>query len=267
MPQDSEAYKKNPSLAVLLIGPPLVGKTNTAFQFPDPYILDADDKMLNAVTRFPDKKFKWDCPLRKPDGTPIPDIDQWQYVQDACINPALKDPWIKTIIIDSASAVNEMIKRHIMKHPTPGSKGPLMVGGEKVMEMSQWQPFGDIWRRLIMGCRASGKILIVTAHERVEKDEMSGQLMYRPLVPGAFGDGMGGLFTDVWHCEAEVGPDLKNPGKTKTNYKVRTQPTARIVLGSGLQMPALLDQDEVWPEASKRLNLVPEVKAEPATKA
>ena len=242
---------------MLLIGPPLAGKTNTLFQFPDPWIGDADDKMGNAVHRFPGKTFWFDQFNRKPvkdkegkftgEYVKVEPELQWMYFND-CLNEALKSPLVRTIGLDSLSALTDMLIQHILK--VSGSK--LNLGGIPMMEKSHWGPFRDIMKRTIMGIRSYGKNLVVVAHETVDKDDLTGAIMNRPLVPGELKSNLGGMFTDVWHQESREVPDPKNPGKLMRKYFVRTQPLANFPLGTSLpDLP--LEFEVTWPEIEKRL--------------
>jgi hypothetical protein len=169
----------------------------------------------------------------------IDEKDQWQYAAD-CINAALKIPEIRTIVIDSVTSASDMLIHHILKFGTK-----LTVAGRPTMEMQHWGPFQMIWKQLIMGIRASGKMLVVICHERLVEDGLSGATMLRPLIGGTLKDNLGGMFTDVWHAENRIKPDLKKPGEFVTGYYVRTRPTTQITLGTSLDdLPAEFEVTE-----------------------
>lgn len=221
-------YAAKPSFALLLQGPPLSGKTNVAMAFPDPYFLDADDKLANAVKRYPGKRFWYDCPARRNGEIAIELKDQWAYGAE-CINAAIKSTDIKTIVLDSGSAIGDMIIAHILKFGTK-----LTIAGRPSMEMQHWGPYQDIWKATVMGIRASGKKLIVIVHDSITEDALTGETIVRPLIKGALKDGFGGMFTDIWHAETKVKPDPKKPGQMTTEYYVRTTPNAKFTLGNSL---------------------------------
>lgn len=239
----SNQFSLNTSIAVLLLGPPLSGKTNVAFQFPDPYFLDCDDKLTNAVVRNAGKKFWYDCPLRKAvnkvgGGTEfvaVEDILRWEESVSR-LKEAGASPDVKTIVIDSVTSLNAMIFQHILRFPST-AKVPLQVGGIKVMDQSMWGPYRDLWTRLIMGLRGTGKLVVCIAHDTVDKDEITGTLSYRPSWAGQLKDTGAGLFTDVWHCESRNVPDPTKSGQMKTEYFVRTHPTPMMALGNSLGLP------------------------------
>lgn len=226
-------YSAATQFALLLIGPPLAGKTNVAMNFPDPYFLDADDKLANAAARHPGKRFWYDCPLRRDGKTSIPLPEQWGYVSE-CINAAIKVPEIRTIVLDSATALSDMLIAHILKFGTK-----LTIAGQPSMEMQHWGPFAAIWKKLIMGIRASGKMLVLISHERVIEDQLNGSKSIGPLIGGSLKDNLGSMFTDVWHAEHRTKPNREKPGQMTTEYFVRTQPFANMTLGTSLKdLPA-----------------------------
>lgn len=230
-------FKAKPSFALLLQGPPLSGKTNVAMQFPRPYFLDADDKLLNAVMLNKDKKFFFDCPLRNSKGVVEPE-KRWDY-SIACIKEACASPEVDTVVIDSVTSLGTILTQHILQYPST-SKVELKVGGMKVMDMSMWGPYRDLWTRLIMYVRGSGKMAVFCAHEVTDKDEISGAMSYRPSFQGQLKDTGAGLFTDVWCTETR---QVMQDGKPATEYLIRTQPTSMRALGNSLKLPATFKFD------------------------
>lgn len=227
-------------LALLLVGPPLSGKTNVAMSFPDPYFISTDHKLNNAVTRFPGKKFFYDFgDVDTETGVAIPADKRWNRMVEL-IKTASKDPDIKTIVIDNMTDVAAYLIDHIIA--AGGSK--LVVGGEKVMQIEHWQPFMILMTRLIVALKSTNKFIVVCAHELVEKDEISGTLTYRPSVPGRLRDTLGAYFTDVWRTETET-------TTSGTVYRVRTAPTARMSLGTQFALPA--NFVFTWPEFEKAM--------------
>lgn len=233
--QSSTQFKLSPQFALALIGAPFSGKTNLAFQFPRPYILDADDKLTNAVQRFPGRDFHFDCPLRRPDGMPVPETQRWTYATE-CLKLALVSPDVDTIVLDSASALSDFLITHILQYPSTATKS-LMVGGIKVMDQSMWGPFRDLWKKLVMACRASGKLVVVCVHEEFDTDETTKIRTHRPLIPGSLKSNFNSMFTDVWRCETMLEPDKAHPGKLKTVYRVRTEATPLLSLGNAWGLP------------------------------
>lgn len=219
-------YSPSNDFGLLLVGPPLSGKTTVAMQFPDPYIISTDHKIKNAVSRLPNGKLWWFDYVDVDDtGAVLSPDKHWTRATDL-LKKAMSDPRIRTIIWDNLSDLSTMLQTHIIS--ASNSSKQLSVAGEKVMEMSQWQPFKLLMQRSIALARSSGKIFIVCCHEAIDKDEVTGTLTYRPLVPGQLRDQLGGFFTDVWRTEVET-----TPGKPP-KYFVRTSPTPRMALGNSV---------------------------------
>lgn len=224
-------YRTTTDFALLLVGPPFSGKTNTAMAFEKPYFLDCDAKLSNAISRFKDKEFFYDIVDTDDNGNTVPEAQRWTRLTTLAKLAAV-DPRPRTLVVDSLSKVSTYLIDHIIANG--GSK--LTVGGEKVMEQQHWQPFKILMTRFITTLRASKKLVIFTAHEKVDKDEVTGVLNYQPLIPGQLANNIGMYFTDVWRCDAVPAVD-STKGTMYTKYTVRTQPTARMMLGTSLGLP------------------------------
>lgn len=224
-----DQFKPINDLGVLLVGPPLSGKTCVAMQFPAPYIISTDHKIKNAVQLLPPGKQWWfDYVDTDDNGKPVAEADQWTRAT-TLLKKGCADPNVQTVIWDNLSDLSGILQSHIIANG--GTK--LRVGGEQVFEMSHWQPFKLLLQRAIAYARGSGKIFVLCCHETVERDEVSGMLTYLPLIPGQLRGQLGGYFTDVWRTEVDV-----VPGKPP-RYYVRTTPTPRQALGhSVLGLPS-----------------------------
>ena len=241
--QNQANYKPNNDFGLLLIGPPLSGKTTVAMQFPDPYIISTDHKIKNAIRSLPkDKKWYFDYVDVDDNNKLIEPELQWKRATDL-LKKGCVDPNVKTVIWDNLSDLSGILQNHIIANG--GTK--LMVGGERVFEMQHWQPFKLLMARAIALARSSGKMFIVCCHESVEKDEVSGMLLYQPLIPGQLRGQLGGFFTDVWRCEVDA-----PPGRSP-RYFVRTAPMPRMALGNSILG---LPQEFVftWDEFAKLMN-------------
>ena len=234
MPLDASTYGTKQSFSLLLIGEPFSGKTTLACSFPNPGIIDADGKFGNAYahhhSRNPDFKFKvWTCD-NDDTGKVIPPELRWpRFLQ--CCNEAATDPWVKTIIPDSATKISQYLQDFIVAQPS--ATKDLTVGGTKMMTQNHWYPFQILLQRTIAGLNACGKNVIMPVHIRTDKDEVSGTLIYRPSVPGSTGESMGKMFNNFWLCQAKpCQPDAKYPRGVK--YVVTTSPTSRLSLGSAI---------------------------------
>lgn len=216
-------YKPEQDFALLLVGPPLSGKTTVAMQLPDPCILSTDRKLRNAVSRIKPGAKWW---YEYVEMTPGPGPTAWERFV-AQTKKAATEPDVKSIIWDNLTDLGAILMEHILFKDPP----KLQVGGEKVPEKQHWQPFRDLMRKAIAVMRSSGKLFCVCAHEMVDSDDMSGSLLYRPLIGGQLKDNVGGYFTDVWRCETKLN------AQGGVTYYVRTQPMPRMALGNTLGLP------------------------------
>jgi len=217
-------YKPVNDFGLLLIGPPLSGKTTVAMQFPNPYIISTDRKIGNATSRLlKDKKWWFDYVDVDDANQPVALDKQWTRATDL-LKAAPSKPEIQTIIWDNLSDLSNMLYAHIIANG--GTK--LTVGGERVFEQQHWQPFKLLMSRAISFARSSGKLFVVCCHEDIEKDEVTGTLTYRPLIPGQLKNQLGGFFTDVWRTEVSASPSQA------AKYYVRTVPTPRMALGNSI---------------------------------
>lgn len=238
--KSSADFVQHASLALLLMGPPLSGKTNVLMQFPKPYVFDADMKLENAVRRLKtSKEFWYDRMLVDDKGKGVPEHLRWNHAVK-CLDTAIDSPVIKTICIDSLTFLCDALISHIL-HTTKGEGGPnkkeLKIGGERAMEQSYWNPFAMLLSRMITGLKASGKMIVCTVHEGTVEDEQGNVIKYVPTVPGKLKDRIAGMFTDVWHT-AVKNVAVGNPPKMEQRYMIETRPTPRMQLGTSLGLPA-----------------------------
>lgn len=228
MPLTSSDYKGT-DLALLLLGGPKTGKTVAAGAFPDPYFLCLDGNIGPTLRFHPNKRIDFDYGDRTLDGKILPIEQQWDHVVNVLSKTVATRPEYKTVIIDHAGRLSDMLCAKIIAGPS--AEKDLIVGGIKTMTMHMWYPYKMLMERYISIMRQLGKILILICHTKSEKDEVLGTVRYVPALPGQFGDVVGGLFTDVWCCET------KNSAGG-VSYVIRTMPTPRMQLGNSLGLPA-----------------------------
>lgn len=219
--KDSSTYNLNESISLLLQGPWGSGKTSLALQFPSPYIADCDNNLTGPLRYHRSNNlapaFKWDTIDVDDEGKEVPEVQRYPRLMK-CLNSALADPEIKTIIIDSAFKVQGYIKAELERQGKTGY--PL------------WAGLVVGWQQLVSRLKTSGKIFVLIAHEKPEKDEVEGIIKYFIDLQGAFQNEIGRHFSDVWRCENDA-----DPATNKTKYYVRTVPTARLQLKTSLALP------------------------------
>lgn len=249
MPRAGNTFIDAASIALLLQGPPLSGKSNAAMTFPDPYILDCDMKLENATRRFKEpKKFWYDRLLVNDKGERIPEHERWDWACN-CINAAAGMSEVRTIIIDSLTFLCDALIAHILKHAVKEKGKPeLIIAGEKAMEQSYWTPFKMQLQRLIMAVRGTNKYFVCTVHETAETDKEGNVIKYVPCVPGQLRDKLGGMFTDVWRCSQKDVPH-GNPPRLVKKFIVQTAPSSRMQLGNSLGLPP--EFELTWEELAK----------------
>lgn len=223
--KSSSEYEPNLSFGLLLMGPPKSGKTTLALQFPHVYVADCDNN-LSGPTEYVKKKhlssFNYDVINIEDSGDERPTHLRWMHLT-SCLKDAVKNPHIKTIVVDGLSSVSDFLVEHVLR-----------TEGQKHMRIQDWQPFQFMLKRLVTYLRSSGKLIIFTAHETVEKDELDGILKYFIHVPTKLKDNLGGFFSDVWRVESEKQGD-------KYVYQIRTRPTVRFSLGTSIfDLPTVL---------------------------
>lgn len=222
-------YTPTLSWGLLLIGQPKTGKTTTALQFPGKkYVADCDNNLQGPIRwlkeNAPDRlaEIHYDTINMDENGREVEPELRWTRLLQ-CLNTALKDPEMKTIIIDSLTFLSDYIVDHIVA-AKPNTK-------EKYMTISDWQPYRNMLSKLIISMRNMKRLLIVTAHEEKVKDDLDGSITIRANIPSKLADNIGGFFSDVWRTEAE-----EREGKLECT--IRSLPTPRIpALGTGLGLP------------------------------
>jgi len=242
----AETYKPSNGFGLLLESLPKAGKTTLALMFPDPYIIDCDNNLSGALRWFkqndPGKlsKIKYDTVNVLDDGTIVEDEKRWERVVDLA-TAALNDKTIRTIIVDSCTALSKYLEDFIVSRKGAGKK--------EGMTISDWIPFRNLLGKIVIDLRAKskGRIIIFTSHEEVVKDESTGVLHYRTNIPSKLADSFGGFFSDVWRCE--VSTDATT-GVSTHSVRCAKSPVYPA-LGSSMGLPAIFKF--TWPEFQKYL--------------
>ncbi len=220
-------YNRAQGFSLLLLGEPFAGKTCLASLFKQPLFFDADGKLNNIFAVHPDTAFNYVDLNADESGKTLPMEQRWQHTVAQMIKYA-NDPNVSTMVFDSLTTLSDYLTSHILAKGSPSK--PLIVGGEQVMTMQMWSPYLTLMKRFIMACRTTGKAIIFTAHLKIDTDELTGTMGYRPNIGGQLKDTLAGMFSDVWLC------CTKTTSKGVT-YVVRTAPTPRITLGTSLKLP------------------------------
>lgn len=193
----SNLYQPTLSFGLLLKGMPKTGKTTLAMMFPNVYVADCDNNLGGAIRMlrklWPEKEFRYDTINVADDGTLVPDEKRWERLVECC-KAAARDPWVKTIVVDSAASIDQYLQNHILA--TKEKEKDRMTWGD-------WVPYRNLLTKFITAFRSCNKYFIMTAHEITEKDDVSGSWRYKVSVSSKLQDNFGGFFSDEWICRAE----------------------------------------------------------------
>jgi len=226
--KSSTDYRISDSLALLLVGDPKSGKTCIAAAFPDPYFLDVDGNLDSAVRVLGTKRFWFDQPAIGCEKKE----DVWKAAL-TCLSEAMKNPEIKTIVLDSLSVLAEYMMHWIISEHT--RMGDRDKSGKPIdaMTIPDYGKLLQMFRGLIFDLRKSGKHLVVTVHRATYQDEVTKVINPVLALPGQAKETLGGSFKDVWATLID-----NTPGKP-IKYILRTSSKAQFPpLGTSIRRVA-----------------------------
>lgn len=206
--QPISSFNPNLGTAILLVGSAGSGKTVLSCRlFPKVYIFVADPNLESAKRYLTEKS-----ELQNIVGYDMAQIDEAKKVVAPlarfdrmlkCISAVEKDSAIETIVLDSASFIEDVIKAKICS-ATDDTK--IKLDGFK-----QWGDLIITWKSIISQLRMTGKKLVMTAHETKGKDESDGMYKYEIALDGKSATMLPSLFSDVWRTYVKEPPLPGNP--------------------------------------------------------
>lgn len=223
-------FTPSKDFTLLLMGEPGSGKTTTALQLvpvgKKVLVIDCDRNLSPAV-RFLTSNRPDLIPFvsfYQPEVTEVGQVALPDYkLFDAVFKQAIeasKDPEVGTIIVDSATVLNEWCIKKILKEQ------PTKTGN---MEKQSWGSFYNAMFNFMSGIKNAGKWFILVSHQTYLEDDMTKIMKYVPNIPGKSAVIIPGLFSDFWRLEIESSGD-------KRIVKVKTAPGPRCTLRCSLDM-------------------------------
>lgn len=268
----SDDYNLEDKFSLLIQGIHGTGKTTLAAHFPKPYIIDCDDNLCGAMRGLQAKKikFKWDTPLMDSagnrvhvadgtidkDGKPIAFTKANGQTQNGLkgkcryvrmmelLSEAFNDKDVETVILDSATAVTDII--------TDGIKHDYKVPRHKGMEIQHWQPFIKIWIDIVSLAKSYGKRFILIGHEEQHEDTVNGGTKRMLLLPSKARATIPGMFADVWECFIESVGTGKNK-ELVHKIRCKSDNTVADLKTSYHTLPTVFEAK--WEEIAKLLEI------------
>jgi hypothetical protein len=183
-------------IRLLLQAPPFSGKTFAAMTFPNPVVLDFDQKLgahagRNDILQVPfwdgayvDKIVKRDglkCPPNKKDALLV-----WLNTEAPKLHKN------QTLVIDGSTAVEAAFHMQY-------NLNPVLTRGGEIDGFAEWRQKDTYFGELAMALKSVSAHVIYICHEAPERDkkgELTGAV--KPLMTGQFGDKLASHFTDCF---------------------------------------------------------------------
>jgi hypothetical protein len=215
---------------VFAYGPSGTGKTVFATSFPGPVRhWDFDRKVASAVAHWRHKE-----PAR------LGQIDSQEYHPD---DPMQFSKWytdlmlltqegregklaFKTVVLDSITLWAEALLKEIQRQ-NPGLKSPIPTAPD-VPGLQHYQIFSVRFREMMNLILSLPCNVVITGHLETEKDESTGRIMAKPLLPGKKnGEYLPVIFGEVYRTACEEVADKRSSyvayTKATDTYAARTQ--------------------------------------------
>lgn len=193
--------KPSENLKVLLCGTPGSGKTCAAAGFPYPMlVLDFDAKINSAAAWYADDKARLDGIevrnfSKRLDGSD-PVVELLAVIKELGEQQKNGVMKYKTLVIDSATTFSAAILHHIVK-TNPGIKRSASAQGMQ----PGLQDYGILRRefeKLIPGLLSLPMNVVMTAHIKTDRSELTGEVIRTPIMDGSFAATLPVYFEEVY---------------------------------------------------------------------
>lgn len=291
MKSSTDIVQTAPS-SLLLLGAPGSGKSFLATFFPAPYFVNADNNLRGPIVKrkslgydsevfFDDILFATKEELEAisvpsgdiavlpehlaDDGSKVlPVPREWRGRRMwACIDAALHDDRVQTIVLDSLTTIVDIILDEVLRQQSIilPKKGSAFIstlintrGGRTIddpLEFAHWGAFGKLMKNFITTIKASGKRLVAIGHVSSSNDQF-GVPMDFIAVPGQFKDTIAGYFEECWLLRTQIkGREIERRVYTTTPRE--TQTGLGLKSAAGLPPEFLLDIDDLM----KKIKITP----------
>lgn len=200
--------KSTEYIKALVVGPPGTTKTCFGVGFPYPILaLDFDNKINSAAAWFAEDKERLENVevknlAKKLDGSdPITELltiitDLGQQQREGKMK-------FKTLLIDSATTFSAAVLQHIIK-TNPGVKRVSSAQGVQPT-MSDYGILRREFARLVPGLLSLPMNIVMTAHIKTDRSDLTGEILRTPLMDGSFGAELPIYFEEVYRTYIKDG--------------------------------------------------------------
>jgi len=195
------------NIKMLLVGPPGSTKTCFAAGAPCPILfLDFDGKVNSAAAWYASDKERLEnidvrSMSQRLDGSD-PIVEMQKIIKEELI-PAQSAPKFKTLVIDSATTFSAAVLSHIVR-TNPGIKRVACAQGVQ----PGMQDYGILKRefmKLIPGLLSLPMNVIMTAHVKTDRSDLTGEIIRSPIMDGSFAQELPIYFEEVYRVYMKDG--------------------------------------------------------------
>lgn len=201
---------KPDKIKCIVYGQSGTGKTEFACTFPKPFVIDLDNGMLSQMG----KDIEYETTRTYED-----------FMET--VTAVEKDDKYETIIIDSVTMLQELMQETILR-----------LNNKKSMDIHCHMVLVDMFQQIFVGLTYKNKNVVVTAHEQLIQDEITGAIRILPLIVGKKLPNQLPLFFDeVYRALVDK---IVEKGKATYEYSLATRATAKATAKSRLRLPAVI---------------------------